>query len=216
MTMGTFTAPSVAPARWTALSIVGLAGVLVLAGCGSSAGSGTPTASTGSPDPQVKLFSDDFEGVCQGATVSKATQYVPTGAAHKVILFSPNDGKLYEDTSTLPTDWMVQFDTKSDAYAKVDTVACVDVTSQQTVKECTGYTHDDHETNDKVTLNTATYTVTVREATTGKVLGTTELDGTDDTCPPVMTFDTDDQTKIYDAPPSTDDLIAFMKPFVQP
>ena len=49
-----------------------------------------------------------------------------------------------------------------------------------------------------------------------KVLGTTELDGTDDTCPTVMTFDTDDQTKIYDAPPSTDDLIAFMKPFVQP
>jgi hypothetical protein len=82
-----------------------------------------------------------FEGVCQGATVSKATPYVATGAAHEVILFSPNDGKLYEDTSTLPTDWTVQFDTKSDAYAKVDTVACVDVTSQQMVKECTGYTH---------------------------------------------------------------------------
>jgi hypothetical protein len=31
-----------------------------------------------------------------------------------------------------------------------------------------------------------------------------------------MTFDTDDQTKTYDAPPSTDDLIAFIKPFVQP
>ena len=70
---------------------------------------------------------------------------------------------------------MVQFDAKSDAYAKVDTVACVDVTSRQMVKECTGYTHDDHET-----------------------------------------IDTDDQTKTYDAPPSTDDLIAFTKPFVQP
>ena len=73
MTMRPFTAPSDAPARWTAVSIVGLAGVFVLAGCGSSPGPGTPTASTGSPDAQVKLFSDDFEGVCQGATVSKAT-----------------------------------------------------------------------------------------------------------------------------------------------
>ena len=114
-------------------------------------GPGTPTAGTGSPDAQAKLFSDDFEGVCQGATVSKAAPYVATSAAHKVILFSPNDGKLYEDTSTLPTDWMVQFDAKSDAYAKVDTVACVDVTSRQMVKECTGYTHDDHETTTPTT-----------------------------------------------------------------
>lgn len=79
----------------------------------------------------------------------------------------PNDGKLYQDTSTLPNDWTVQFDSKSDAYAKVDTVACVEVASEQMVKECTGYTLDD-------------------------------------------------QTKTYDAPPSTDDLIALVKPFVQP
>jgi hypothetical protein len=30
-----------------------------------------------------------------------------------------------------------------------------------------------------------------------------------------MTFD-DDQTNTYDAPPSTDDLIALVKPLVQP
>ena len=58
------------------------------------------------------------------------------------------------------------------------------------VKECTGYTRDDHDTNNKVTLTSATYTVTVRAATTGKVLGTTQLDGTDDTCPTIMTFET--------------------------
>lgn len=215
--MRTLTAPPDARARRTALSAVALIGVVALTGCGSSTGQAAPTSGTeSSPDAPVQLFSDDFQGVCQGATVSRATPYRATGAGHKVILFSPNDGKLYEDTSTLPNDWMVQFDTKSDAYAKVDTVACIEITSEQMVKECTGYTRDNHDTNDKVTLNTATYTVTVREATTGKVLGTTELDGTDDTCPTVMTFDDDDQTKTYDAPPSTDDLIAFVKPFVQP
>jgi hypothetical protein len=31
-----------------------------------------------------------------------------------------------------------------------------------------------------------------------------------------MTFDDDNQKKTYDAPPPKDDLIAFVKPFVQP
>jgi hypothetical protein len=56
----------------------------------------------------------------------------------------------------------------------------------------------------------------VHEATTGKQLGTTELSGTDDSCPTLMTFDNDTQSKVYNAPPSKDDLVAFIKPFVQP
>lgn len=188
----------------------------VVAACGASpVVVKSTTAATSSPTP-AQLFGDDFEGVCQGATVSRATPYATAGASHKVILFGPNDGKLYENTSTLPADWMVQFDTNSDAYAKVDTVACEEVESEQTVKQCTGYTKDDRETNNEVTLNTATYKITVHEATTGKVLGTTELDGTDDTCPTFMSFDDENQKKTYDAPPSKEDLVAFVKPFVQP
>jgi hypothetical protein len=91
-------------------------------------------------------------------------------------------------TSTLPSDWIVQFDANSDADAKVDTVE----------------------------LRSANYTVSVHEATTGNELGTTELSGTDDSCPMFMTFDNDTQSKVYDAPPSKDDLVAFIKPFVQP
>jgi hypothetical protein len=60
------------------------------------------------------------------------------------------------------------------------------------------------------------YTVSVREATTGKELGSNELTSSDDTCAMFMSFDNDTQTKTYDAPPSTDDLVAFLKPFVQP
>jgi hypothetical protein len=67
-----------------------------------------------------------------------------------------------------------------------------------------------------VDLRSATCAVSVREATTGKVLGTTELSGTDDSCPMFMSFDDDTQTKTYDAPPSKDDLVAFLKPYVQP
>jgi hypothetical protein len=57
--------------------------------------------------------------------------------------------------------------------------------------------------------------VSVHEATTGKVLGTTELPGLDDSCPMFVTFGGDRQTKSYDAPPSIDELIDFVIPSVQ-
>jgi hypothetical protein len=169
-----------------------------------------------SPNEQSKLFAEDFRGVCKGATVSRATGYDATAPAHKVVLFSSYDGDLIEDTSTLPEDWMVQFDVNGDAYAKVDTVACVEVKDEQPLKECTGYQNDGQDTQNEVDLRLATYTVSMHEAMTGKELGTTELDGTDDSCPTVVSFDNDSQTKVYDSPPSNDDLIAFLKPFVQP
>jgi hypothetical protein len=177
-----------------------------------------PNESTAAPSTsqQSKLFADDFRGVCQGATVSRATAYDAAAPAHKVVLFSSYDGDLIEDTSTLPGDWMVQFDADGDAYAKVDTVACVEVKDDEPVKECTGYQNDGQDTANTVDLRTATYTVSVHEATTGKELATTEMEGTDDSCPTVVSFDNDTQTKVYDSPPSNDDLVAFIKPFVQP
>ena len=84
------------------------------------------------------------------------------------------------------------------------------------LKECTGYQDNGRDTDDKVNLRSATYSVSVHEATTGKELGATELSGSDDSCPTILSFDNDNQTKVYDTPPSSDDLIAFLKPFVQP
>lgn len=156
-----------------ALRIAGItaASAWILCSCaGPSVTGGSPTVITTSP-AAAQLFADDIKPVCQGATVSRATPYAAAGGSHKAILFSPNDGSPYENTSTLPEDWMVESDANSDAYP---------------------------------------------EATTGKLLSTTELDGTDDTCPSFMSFDDENQSKNYDAPPSTDDLIAFVKPFVQP
>jgi hypothetical protein len=140
----------------------------------------------------------------------------PRLLAHKVMLFSSYEGGLIEDTSTLPQDWMVQFDANGDDYAQVDTVACVAVKDEQPLKECTGYQNDRHDTDNAVDLRAATYTLSVHEARTGKELGTTELNGADDTCTTVVSFENDTQTKVYDSPPSNDELIAFIKPFVQP
>jgi hypothetical protein len=215
--------PSSRRALHAAAMAIATVGMLLSTGCSIVGG---PTGKPVAHDPTAKdpvtstaaaqLFADDFRGVCKGATVSRATAYSADAPSHKVVLFSPNDGDAVEDTSTLPSDWMVQFDANSDAYAKVDTVACVEVKDEQSLKQCSGYQDDGHDTSNSVDLRSATYTVSVHEATTGKELGTTELSGTDDSCPMFMTFDNDTQSKVYDAPPSKDDLIAFLKPFVQP
>jgi hypothetical protein len=164
----------------------------------------------------AKLTSADFMAVCQGATQSRATDYSPDTKSHKTILFTPLSHGLVEDTSTLPSDWTVQFDANRDTYAAIDTVVCVQTKDEQSVKECTGYQDNGHSTANKVDLRATAYTVTVRAAATGKELGSTELSGTDTTCPMFMSFDDDTQTKPYNVPPPKDDLIAFVKQFVQP
>jgi len=206
----------------TIVGMLATAGLLVTSGCSTIGLGGSvhvvPTMSTApsTSSAPAKLFADDLQAACKGATVSRATPYDPGASTHKVVLFSPDGGDVIEDTSTLPSDWMVQFDANSDAYAKVDTVACLEVKDEQPLKECTGYQDDGRDTSNEVDLRSAVYTVSVREATTGKELGSTELSGTDDTCPMFMSFDNDTQTKVYYAPPSKDDLIAFIKQFVQP
>lgn len=166
--------------------------------------------------PKVKMTSEDFRGVCQGATASHATRFDPQTKSHKVILFTPLNGSLIEDTGTLPPDWMVHYDAATDAYTQVDLVACVDVTAEQSLKECTGYQDKGHDIANKVDLRRTTYAVSVHSAVSGDELGRTSLSSNDDTCPLFMSFDDDTQTKPYNVPPPKDDLIAFIKQFVQP
>ncbi|KAB7752906.1 hypothetical protein [Mycolicibacterium mucogenicum] len=208
--------PQLNRARVATIVVAG-AGLAFLAACSHvDAAKPTPTLDpTTSPAP-AKLTSADFMAVCQGATQSRATDYQPDTKSHKTILFTPLVHGLVEDTSTLPSDWTVQFDADRNTYAAIDTVVCVETKDEQSLKECSGYQDNGHSTANKVDLRATTYTVTVRVATTGKELGTTELSGTDDTCPMFMSFDDDTQTKQYNVPPPKDDLIAFVKQFVQP
>lgn len=197
--------------------VVAGAGLAFVAACSEvDAAKPVPTPDPATSSAPAKLTSADFMAVCQGATQSHATGYSPDAKSHKTILFTPWGQGLVEDTSTLPSDWTVQFDANRNTYAAIDTVTCVETKDQQSVKECTGYQDNGHSTANKVDLRATTYTVTVRVATTGQELGTTELSGTDSTCPMFMSFDDDTQTKPYNVPPPKDDLIAFVKQFIQP
>ncbi|WP_155981381.1 hypothetical protein [Nocardia sp. BMG111209] len=199
---------------WRVWALVPVA-ILTVAGCGHNT-PGDAAAPTATPAAPLKLTSSDFKGVCQGATVSRAAPYSATGS-HKVVMLSPdNKASLVEDTSTLPADWMVQFDPAGDAYARIDTVACVQIDTSDEIRTCDGYKDGDKPTGNTVKLNSATYRVSVREATTGKVLGTTTLTSADESCPMFVFFDSNSQVQTYYAPPSPDEVIAFLKPFVQP
>ncbi len=57
---------------------------------------------------------------------------------------------------------MVHFAEHGDAYAKVDTVAFVEVKDEQPLKICTGYLNDGHDTDDEVDLRSATLRRAVR------------------------------------------------------
>jgi hypothetical protein len=123
---------------------------------------------------------------------------------------------LVADSFKLPDDWQVKFDPNADAYAAVDLVACSVRTSDTFVKDCSGYEKDNQPTSDIAKLHTATYKLTVHEATTGKVLGSKDLAASDTECPSFVTFDSDSSTKDYYDSPSTDEVVAFVKPFAQP
>ena len=208
--------PQLNHVRVATIVVAGI-GLTYLAACSRvDAARPIPSLDPTTSSAPAKLMSSDFMAVCQGATQSRAAGYNPDAPSHKTILFTPLGHGLVEDTSTLPSDWSVQFDANRDAYAAIDTVVCVEIKDEQSVKECTGYQDNGHSTANKVDLRATAYTVTVRAATSGKELATTELSGTDTTCPMFMSFDDDTQTKSYNVPPPKDDLIAFVKQFAQP
>ena len=181
-----------------AFPAAGLA-LAALAACGGDKGSEAKGGSGGNAaqaDVAVGsvLFPDNFKGVCSGASVSTATAYNPGAAAHKALYFSTYQDGFTDRSSSLPGDWTVQWSPNGDALRAIDLVVCARRTAAQEVKVCDGYKNGDKPTQNKVRWHTATYEVSVREATTGKVLATTTMEATDTDCPMFQSFDSDSET----------------------
>jgi hypothetical protein len=188
------------------------------AGGAPTGAAATTTTTTQAGGPGHQLFDTDFTGVCQGATVSRARAYDHTAkTGHKVLYFSPYGSDLVEGSLIdMPDDWKVTFDPNADAYAAVDLVACAERTSDKFVRTCTGYKDGDKPTQNVARVHTATYKLTIHEATTGVELGTINLAGTDGSCPLFVSFNGDSDTVEYYADPPSDKVIAFIRPFAQP
>ncbi|MEO6388728.1 MAG: hypothetical protein ABIT16_12540 [Croceibacterium sp.] len=177
---------------------------------GSEAGAGTSAA------PISQLFPDDFKGVCSGATVSAASAYDPAAKTHKALYFRTYEDDFTDQSSSLPADWTVLFSPERDALSAIDLVVCARRTAERQVKLCDGFKIDGKETQNKVRWHTATYAVSVREATTGKELAQTTLEATDSDCPMFMSFDGDSDTVDGYASLSDSAVTDFLKPHIAP
>jgi len=191
--------------------------VLSLGGCGDSDDGGSNDSGGGDPaSADIPLLPDDFKGVCEGATVSRATAYDPAATSHKALYFATYEDSLLDQSSNLPTDWTVLFSADGNALQAIDVVACSVRTSEELAQTCTGYQDDGEDTGNEVRWHTATYDVSVREATTGTVLKQETIEATDDGCPSLVMFD-EGETSVdqYDSVPD-EKIVALLKPFVQP
>lgn len=193
-----------------------LAATILLTSCGSDEDPGADTGSTpATTPPAAQLFPDDFEVVCSGATQSKAADYATT-ETHKALYFETYEDDLLDQSTRLPDDWTVLFDANTDAYAAVDVVACGVRTAEKLAQKCEGYEDDESGTLGSVNWYTGTYELTAYEARTGTELGSTTLEATDNECPMIASFDEgEDEIDMYDSP-KEEDVIKFLKPFVQP
>ena len=120
-----------------------------------------------------------------------------------------------DQSTSLPDDWTVQFSPDKDAYKAVDLVVCAKRTAQREVKICDGYKDKGKPTANKVRWHTATYAVSVHEATTGKKLAETTAEATGSTCPWFMNFDGDLDTVDGYASLSDSTVTDFLRPHMK-
>jgi hypothetical protein len=205
----------------TSRSIILLPAVAIalaaLTACGGDAGTAGGGDAAGGADAAPvagMLFPDNFKGVCSGATVSAATAFDPAGKAHKALYFATYEDDLLDQSSSLPGDWTVQWSQEGNALTAIDLVACARRTAAKEVRVCDGYENDGKPTQNKVRWHTATYEVSVREATTGKVLATTSMEATDTDCPMFQTFDSDTETVDGYAGLSDTAVADFLRPHI--
>lgn len=198
--------------------------LLSLSGCGDSDDGGSSDGDTSGETPtdtstevaDTPLFPDDFEPVCDGATVSSATAYDQAAASHKALYFATYEESLLDKSSDLPADWTVAFSADGNALQAVDLVACSVRTAEKLVQTCTGYQNDGEDTGNEVRWHTATYDVSVREATTGTVLKQETIEATDEDCPSFVMFDEGEKSVDQYAEVPDNKIVALLKPFVQP
>lgn len=190
--------------------------LLLLAACGGGADSNGADGTTEDQKAAAeRLFPDDFKVVCSGGSVKAATAYDSKAKSHKVVLFQSYKDDL-QHSSSLPADWTVQFSPNSNALKAIDLVGCARRTAEKLAKTCDGYKDDGKATGGKVRWHTATYELSVHEATTGKKLDSTKVEATDETCPMFASFDKPGETiEMYASVPDTE-INDFLKPHVAP
>ena len=97
----------------------------------------------------------------------------------------------------------------------VELVVCLNRTSATLVQTCDGYLDDnDEDTGKVVEVYDTVYDVRLIAATSGEVVATTTVEGSDDLCPSFVFFDEGQTVKPWYAEPM-DELTVFLTPYVE-
>ncbi len=174
----------------------------------SSVEASTTTSSVSTP----VLFESDFHAACVGISTSKATAYSKTPGVHPIIGFA-GKGKDY-GPRIMPDDWTIQWTGETDTLRAVELVGCAERATDNIVKECPGYMLDGKGDNGIVRWHHATYSVSIREAKSGKEVGSATFEAKDDSCPFTALF-VDGKTTTDDYAFDDDAFQAVLKDYVQ-
>lgn len=188
--------------RW-GLALVAVALVaLLLSACGGG-GSGTEGLDEVADDPVTVTEAPDSPGdaaaVCDGTANGDAADYDQGDGT--VAVFEREQGSDYEFRSyvdNLPEGTVA---TNPD---EASVVVCFEITNSEVVDSCT---YTDEQSGDEFTVDiaNATYNVTIREATTARVIEEEmELEGEVRDCPGASTFTEGQNSKIDYARPAAE------------
>lgn len=164
-----------------------------------------------SPQAQSKqLFANDFTPVCSGAGLTDAAAYEKSaGKIHPILVMykKADDQKWSKYYSKLVEGW----ETDWKEIAKTELVVCVDPTERKKAKECP-FEKDGNKF--LLEMYDTKYDVKLYESKTGTLIKETKLDlKAANQCPMFQMFRNATEKKDADF---KDELIKFVKPYVQP
>ncbi|MBI3203262.1 MAG: hypothetical protein HYZ29_17110 [Myxococcales bacterium] len=171
------------------LALVIVAGALLACKSGNKGRESTATASTPPPPPPPKVrfrpSLSQLEGVCAGNGVASIEPGPRDRASAALFVKRDPAGKLehlaYQDIVANKDGLAVSFEDAA-------LVACIEVTKKKKNKRCVMEPLDPTKIGGTLVLHSWEYTVTLREAKTGKMISEKKVKRDDTKCPPLHSF----------------------------
>ena len=138
--------------------------------------------------PAAKLFAEDFSAACRGIALPKAAAYGKAPGTHPAL---GQFGKGKDTQQAVLTESLtVAWNENSDALTAIELVGCAERTTETFVKDCNNYEFESKPDPDAIAkMYDATYKVSIREAKTGKEIGSGTIEAKQTDCPSFVLFE---------------------------
>jgi hypothetical protein len=145
-------------------------------------------------------------------TVPGVMEYDPSDGVNKVVIFVENEQGSY--LPMLPFDFPVEgwLTSSNVRETEAELVACLTVLDLKERGHCS---YRGASSSGTIIKFRVTYEITLYEAATGEVLATGQISGPEGDCPQHAGF-AEDNVKVQYGLPSKDELVAFLRPYVEP